>query len=184
VLDNATQFLRLCCACVLTLLHRNPCPAEQVHRRFPQLRLLSCEPLATLFRWCSTLPYRCPNAGVCVTDPTLGLWPFCTVIPTALYNFLDFALHRKLTFSISSQFSMHRCKDAYPQVNRESCRDAPKKGFNFPNNAAQVITQCRVGGPRPRSSLLGRLADMLALISSCLRGTVSEIVRESNRVYI
>jgi hypothetical protein len=26
-----------------------------------------------------------------------------------------------------------------------------------------------------RSSLLGRLADMLALMSSCLRGTVSEI---------
>jgi hypothetical protein len=109
-------------------------------------------------------------------------WLFCTGIPTTLYNLFDVAVHRKLTFSISSQSSMHRCKHAYPQVNRESCRHAPKEVFNFPDTVAHVFTQCRVGGPRPRSSLLGRLADMLALISSCLRGTVNEIVRESNRV--
>jgi hypothetical protein len=33
-----------------------------------------------------------------------------------------------------------------------------------------------------RSSLLGRLANMLALMSSYQRGSLSEIVRESNRV--
>jgi hypothetical protein len=101
-----------------------------------------------------------------VTDPAQGIWRFCTGIPTTLYNFFDVAVHRKLTLSISCQSSMHRCKDAYPHVKRESCRDAPKEVFNFPDTAAQVFTQCRVGGPMPRSSLLGLLADMLTLISS------------------
>jgi hypothetical protein len=54
--------------------------------------------------------------------------------------------------------------------------------LDFPDAAKQVLTRCGFGGPMRRFSLLGRLADMLALMSSCLRGTVSEIVRESNRV--
>jgi hypothetical protein len=74
---------------------------------------------------------------------------------------------------------MHRCKDAFPQVNREMHR---KYVLKFTDAAAQEFTRCRVRGPMPRSTLRLGLADMLAFMNSCLRITVSEIVRESNFV--
>jgi hypothetical protein len=96
-----------------------------------------------------------------------------------LYNFFDDALHRTLTFSISSQSSMQRCKDVSPLLNREMHRENVLK---FTDAAAQELTRCRVRGPMPRSTLPLGLADMLAFMNSCLHITVSEIVRESNRV--
>jgi hypothetical protein len=74
---------------------------------------------------------------------------------------------------------MHRCKDASPQVNQEM---DSKIFLKFTDSAAQEFTRCRLGGPMPRSTLPLGLADMLAFMNSCLRVTVSEIVRESNRV--
>jgi hypothetical protein len=61
-------------------------------------------------------------------------------------------------------------------------RDAQKKVLKFTDAVAQEFTRCRVGGRMPRSTLSLGLAHMLAFMNSCMRVTVSEIVRESNRV--
>jgi hypothetical protein len=68
-----------------------------------------------------------------------------------LSSFLDVAVHGALNFSISSQSSMRRSKDASMQVNRESCRDAQTKMLILRDAVAQVLKCCRLGAPLPRS---------------------------------
>jgi hypothetical protein len=64
-----------------------------------------------------------------------------------LHLSLDVAVHRALSFSITSQSSVRNCKDPSQQLNPESCRDAKKKVLIFTDTAAQVLTRCRILNP-------------------------------------
>jgi hypothetical protein len=115
-----------------------------------------------LFRWCSTPLYRCPNAGVFVTDPTLGLCRFCTGILTMLHNYFDVDVHRTLSFSIQHL----RCTDAKTtlrMLTEGAAQMQREKLLKITDAAAKVLTHCRVGYPMPRSMLPGGFRTSLRL---------------------
>jgi hypothetical protein len=58
-----------------------------------------------------------------------------------LNSSFDVVVHRSLSFSISSQSSMHGCNDVSPLVKRESYRDVPMMRLICNVVDAKVLTR-------------------------------------------
>jgi hypothetical protein len=126
----------------------------------------------TLFRLCSALLYKCPDAGVYATWSWSGKFTILHRCWTMLNSFFDVVVHMSLSLSIISKSSMRRCNVAFPQVKREKYRQhshevayVRRRWFEGAHTLLNMFRVSAVHVPR----CLWPLADKLAFVHSCRR---------------